>query len=79
MLFYFVHRGFTLLRSCRLLFWTRSMSRLSEDCPARGPPLGEKAEIKFDHFFKKMHQSRPLFVYFRSFLITISIIQIEKA
>ena len=30
-------------------------------------------------FFKKMGQSRPLFVYFRYFLITISIIQIEKA
>ena len=30
-------------------------------------------------FFKKMGQSRPLFVYFRSFLITISIIQIEKS
>jgi len=29
-------------------------------------------------FFKKMGQSRPLFVYFRSFLITISI-QIEKS
>ena len=29
--------------------------------------------------FFKMGQSRPLFVYFRSFLITISIIQIEKA
>ena len=30
-------------------------------------------------FFKKMGQSRPLFVYFRYFLITISIIQIEKS
>ena len=30
-------------------------------------------------FFKKMGQSRPLFVYFRSFLITISIIQVEKS
>ena len=29
--------------------------------------------------FLKMGQSRPLFVYFRPFLITISIIQIEKA
>ena len=29
-------------------------------------------------FFKKMGQSRPLFVYFRPFLITISI-QIEKS
>ena len=29
--------------------------------------------------FLKMGQSRPLFVYFRSFLITISIIQIEKS
>ena len=29
-------------------------------------------------FFKKMDQSRPLFVYFRPFLITISI-QIEKS
>ena len=29
-------------------------------------------------FFKKMVQSRPLFVYFRPFLITISIIQIKK-
>ena len=28
--------------------------------------------------FLKMGQSRPLFVYFRSLLITISIIQIEK-
>ena len=26
-----------------------------------------------------MGQSRPLFVYFRSFLVTISIIQIEKS
>ena len=32
-----------------------------------------------EHFFKKMGQSRPLFVYFCSFLITISIIQIEKS
>ena len=32
-----------------------------------------------DLFFKKMGQSRPLFVYFHHFLITISIIQIEKA
>ena len=30
-----------------------------------------------DSFLKKMGQSWPLFVYFRSFLITISI-QIEK-
>ena len=30
-------------------------------------------------FFKKMGQSRPLFVYFRYFLDTISIIQIEKS
>ena len=30
------------------------------------------------HFFLKMGQSRPLFVDFRPFLITISIIQIEK-
>ena len=29
--------------------------------------------------FLKMGQSRPLFVYFRHFLDTISIIQIEKA
>ena len=29
-------------------------------------------------FFKKMGQSRPLFVYFRYFLTTISIMQIEK-
>ena len=29
-------------------------------------------------FFIKMGQSRPLFVYFRHFLDTISIIQIEK-
>ena len=29
-------------------------------------------------FFKKMGQSRPLFVYFRSFRVTISI-QIEKS
>ena len=31
------------------------------------------------YHFKKMGQSRPLFVYFRHFLITISIIQIEKS
>ena len=30
------------------------------------------------HKFRKMGQSRPLFVYFRPFLITISIMQIEK-
>ena len=30
-------------------------------------------------FFLKMDQSRPLFVYFCSFLITISIIQTEKS
>ena len=30
-------------------------------------------------FLKKMGLSRPLFVYFRPFLITISIIQIEKS
>ena len=30
-------------------------------------------------FFKKMGQLRPLFVYFRPFLISISIIQIEKS
>ena len=30
------------------------------------------------HLLFKMGQSRPLFVYFRSFLFTISIIQIEK-
>ena len=29
--------------------------------------------------FLKMGQSRPLYVYFRHFLITISIIQIEKS
>ena len=35
--------------------------------------------VKFGYsFFKKMVQSRPLFVYFRSFLVTISI-QIEKS
>ena len=33
----------------------------------------------FISFFLKMGQSRLLFVYFRPFLITISIIQIEKA
>ena len=31
------------------------------------------------NFFIKMDQSRPLFVYFRYFLNTISIIQIEKS
>ena len=35
--------------------------------------------IRDNLFLKKMGQSRPLFVYFRSFLITISIIQIEKS
>ena len=30
-------------------------------------------------FLKKMGQSRPLFVYFRYFLETISLIQIEKS
>ena len=33
----------------------------------------------FQSFFEKMGQSRPLFVYFRPFLNTISIIQIEKS
>ena len=32
-----------------------------------------------DKVFQKMVQSRPLFVYFRPYLITISIIQIEKS
>ena len=36
-------------------------------------------EHMFSSFFKKMGQSRPLFVYFRCFLDTISIIQIEKS
>ena len=36
-------------------------------------------ECKTKQLFKKMGQSRPLFVYFRPFLITISIIQIEKS
>ena len=36
-------------------------------------------EQMFSSFFKKMGQSRPLFVYFRYFLDTISIIQIEKS
>ena len=51
------------------------------------PMLGKSLRISFNYssvhyrivFFKKMGQSRPIFVYFRSFLITISIIQIEKA
>ena len=33
------------------------------------------AIVAFTCFFKKMGQSRPLFVYFRYFLITISIIE----
>ena len=33
---------------------------------------------RFDFFLKKISQSRPLFVYFRPFLVTISIILIEK-
>ena len=36
-----------------------------------------RSGFQFATFFKKMGQSRPLFVYFRHFLITISII--EKA
>ena len=53
------------------------------------PMLGKSLRISFNYssvhyrivffFFKKMGQSRPIFVYFRSFLITISIIQIEKS
>ena len=35
--------------------------------------------IRLENFFKKMGQSRPLYVYFRPFLISISIIQTEKA
>ena len=35
--------------------------------------------IQYPYYFLKMDQSRPLFVYFRPFLITISIIQIEKS
>ena len=31
------------------------------------------------HFFKKMGQSQPLFVYFRPFLFKFLIIQIEKS
>ena len=34
--------------------------------------------MSFTVTFFKMGQSRPLFVYFPPFLITISIIQIEK-
>ena len=37
------------------------------------------ARILICFFLKKMGQSRPLFVYFCPFLITISIIQIEKS
>ena len=34
---------------------------------------------KLEEFLLKMGQSRPFFVYFRPFLITMSIIQIEKS
>ena len=38
------------------------------------------SSIRNDNFFlKKIGQSRPLFVYFRYFLDTISIIQFEKS
>ena len=40
--------------------------------------IGEESEYVLFSFFLKMGQSRPLFVYFCSFLITISI-QIEKS
>ena len=43
------------------------------------PVIVKEIGIYLYLFFKKMRQSRPLFVYFRSFLITISIIQIEKS
>ena len=36
-------------------------------------------QLSLPFFFFKMGQSRPLFVYFRYFFITISIIQIEKS
>ena len=39
--------------------------------------LGNQAYSNCVYFFKKKGQSQPLFVYFRYFLITISIIQIE--
>ena len=40
---------------------------------------GDPVLILLFLFFKKIGQSRPLFVYFRPFLITIAIIQIEKS
>ena len=41
--------------------------------------LWKERKKELDVVFLKMGQSRPLFVYFRNFLDTISIIQIEKS
>ena len=46
--------------------------------PCQGPVESQPNHSTFFHIFLKMGQSRPLFVYFHSFLVTISI-QIEKS
>ena len=54
---------------------TRTDSNLSETTWYDHGPIG----VKISWIFLKMDASRPLFVHFRPFLITNSIIQIEKS
>ena len=55
------------------------MQFISSICLARKSITTKTRYPHRDLFFKKMGQSRPLFVNFCSFLITISMIQIAKS
>ena len=58
---------------------TTTIKKKNEDLNKSKLAEAVDKEMKVIDCFQKMGQSRPLFVYFRYFLIRISIIQIEKS
>ena len=63
----------------KLAFISTTIKKKNEDLNKSKLAEAVDKEMKVIDCFQKMGQSRPLFVYFRYFLIRISIIQIEKS